>query len=236
MNIGDIKEEIEHCHALVKEHKKVLRVLEQQSATLGIFTPPYIVIEINSKREAIQDLERKAIELQSTITTETDMKPEWLEDFDTDILNHYTFDIKNVRRIFKLVKALFPNAYKQELASIDINSLQVDPRLSGIWEGTWQSKDSPSEYGHIKLIIYHINDYLIGTATLSNSILSFFDYVYLKGSVKDNSVDIKLLIGEIPVEYVVTALVEETAHRISMVGQYTINEYDFGQFTIERPL
>src|SRR6266508_3017319 len=46
-----------HTETLLQTHHAVLRVLEQQQATLGIMTPPNIVVQIADYREKIADLE-----------------------------------------------------------------------------------------------------------------------------------------------------------------------------------
>jgi tetratricopeptide (TPR) repeat protein len=51
--------EREHIESLLETHRAVLRVLEQQQATLGVLTPPHIVTQIAEYRQKIAELEAR---------------------------------------------------------------------------------------------------------------------------------------------------------------------------------
>src|SRR5262245_2578988 len=78
MDIEGIRVEIAHHEALTKEFRKRLRILEQQAAKLGIYSPPHIQIETEELRMSIQDAEHKAHLLKKTVETFTTFKQEFL--------------------------------------------------------------------------------------------------------------------------------------------------------------
>lgn len=59
MDIEEVKEEIIHHKALIKEYKKRLRILELQEAQLGLHVEPHIQIEIEALAEKIKSSEHK---------------------------------------------------------------------------------------------------------------------------------------------------------------------------------
>src|SRR5262245_56321920 len=66
MDADEIKEEIAHQQALIREYKKHLRVLELQSASFGLSCPPHIITEIDRLKSKIREFELERVYANST--------------------------------------------------------------------------------------------------------------------------------------------------------------------------
>src|SRR5437016_2685201 len=52
-------DEIEHLYELIRVHTRYLRIQEKNIATLGVYCPPHIVMEIEDRRRVISELKQK---------------------------------------------------------------------------------------------------------------------------------------------------------------------------------
>src|SRR6266487_4792495 len=69
MDADELKEEIAHCQALIKDYTKRLRVLERQAAKFGIHVPPQIQVEIDELAEKIQKLTKTVDDHKQLLVT-----------------------------------------------------------------------------------------------------------------------------------------------------------------------
>ncbi len=63
---SDLEEDIAHNWQLIREHKRVLRVLELRAAKFGLHVPPYVQIEIDEIKNTINSLVSYINELEKT--------------------------------------------------------------------------------------------------------------------------------------------------------------------------
>ncbi|MEM1312894.1 MAG: hypothetical protein AAGF07_05560 [Patescibacteria group bacterium] len=142
-------------------------------------------------------------------------------------------DLVKAKSLLAEIKANYHLVYNRELIAIDDNFLSLNSYLSGSWKGKWASSDDLDESGILYLDLYQISNTFIGEAVLdNNSILSIFGRVFVVGNINKDKIDAKFLIG--PIEHRFTGSVNDKNNELSILGEYRIAGYDYGQFKVEK--
>ncbi len=114
MDADEIREEIAHNKALIKEYKKSLRVLELQAAKFGLHVPPYIQIEIDEIRERVQSFEQSVLKYDTSQSVQNDIEDQVIDVRDRIDSLRQEIEIEFIRNIIKQ-KTYELNEYKERM-------------------------------------------------------------------------------------------------------------------------
>ena len=105
--------------------------------------------------------------------------------------------LSSAKEIVEWVETNFPQQFRQKKDLLNSTKHSLISRLTGKWKGTWQSMSDSTESGRVIMAICQIDNELIGSGAFTNSI---FSRAYLQGSIRENSIEIRLFADDSPLQ------------------------------------
>ncbi len=216
--------EIESLYGQRQAHLSNLAVLQEQRTKSGLPTPSDVATKIAHEEASLKEIEDHLQRIGMPIDPD-----DLLESYES--VSEALQALSSAKEIVEWIEANFPQQFRQKKDLLNSTKHSLISRLTGKWNGTWQSMSDSTESGRVIMAICQIDNELIGSGAFTNSI---FSRAYLQGSIRGNSIEIRLFANDTPLQAIAAASLLMKGGKVIMAhGTYTVEGWDSGTFEAE---